>query len=155
MSTTGILALDLGTKCGWAFSEQPGEPMHSGLINSAPTRFESQGMRYIKFETAVRTLLQTWQPRAVAFERVHRHSSTIAAQVWGAYSALLMKLCDEAGIEYTGFSVQAIKQHATGKGNASKQMMIAAAERRFPHQDILTDDVADAIHLLQLAHHSL
>lgn len=145
-----VLAFDLGSKCGWAHCAAPGSPVSSGLIRTAPTRFESQGMRGVKFEKAVIALLDAYQPRLVAFERVHRHSSTIAAQVWGAYSTLLMKLCDERDITYKGYSVQEIKKHATGKGNASKELMIAAATRRWPDQHIVTDDVADALHIMAL-----
>lgn len=145
-----VLGFDLGSKCGWAFSEKPGAPVHSGLLRTEPTRFESQGMRYIKFERGVRELIAAFHPAVVAFERVHAHSSTIAAQVWGAYSSILMKVCDEHDIPYEGFSVQAIKQHATGKGNANKKLMVAAAERRWPDQDIITDDVADALHVMAL-----
>jgi Holliday junction resolvasome RuvABC endonuclease subunit len=145
-----VLAFDLGTKCGWAFSEAPGAPVHSGLIRTDPTRFESQGMRAIKFERAVKELLLAFKPTHVLFERVHAHSSVIAAQVWGSYSSLLMKVCEEAEVTYEGISVQAIKQHATGKGNATKALMVAAAKRRWPEQDIITDDVADALHLLAL-----
>ena len=145
-----VLGFDLGSKCGWAFSAAAGAPVHSGLLNTTPTRFESQGMRAIKFERGINALIATWEPKIVAFERVHRHSSTIAGQVWGMYSSLLMKVCDECGVPYEGYSVQEIKKYATGRGNANKELMIKAATRRWPDQDILTDDVADALHIMAL-----
>jgi crossover junction endodeoxyribonuclease RuvC len=145
-----VLAFDLGSKCGWAFSAEAGAPVHSGLLVTTPTRFESQGMRAIKFERGINALLDTWRPAIVAFERIHRHTSTIAGQVWGMYSSLLMKICDERDVPYEGYSVQEIKKHATGRGNANKELMIGAASRRWPDQDILTDDVADALHIMAL-----
>jgi len=145
-----VLGFDLGSKCGWAFSASAGAPVHSGLLVTTPTRFESQGMRMIKFARGVTTLIDTWRPGIVCFERVHRHSSTIAGQVWGAYSARLMEICDENDILYEGYSVQEIKKAATGRGNANKELMIEAAKRRWPDQDILTDDVADALHIMAL-----
>lgn len=144
-----VLAFDLGSKCGWAHSAKGG-PVHSGLIKTTPTRFESQGMRAIKFERAVRELLTTFHPGIVYFEEVRRHSSTISAQVWGAYSSLLMKVTDEWGVDYQGVPVGVIKKHATGKGNASKELMIAAAKRRWPEQDVHDDNIADALHIMSL-----
>lgn len=145
-----VLAFDLGSKCGWAFSAEAGAAVHSGLLVTTPTRFESQGMRAVKFERGVVALVDTWKPGLVCFERVHRHSSTIAGQVWGGFSTLLMKICEERGLLYEGYSVQEIKKAATGRGNAKKELMIAAAKRRWPDQDILTDDVADALHIMAI-----
>jgi Holliday junction resolvasome RuvABC endonuclease subunit len=145
-----VLGFDLGSKCGWAFSAGAGEAVHSGLLKTTPTRFESQGMRAVKFEKGVLLLMTTFKPDFVAFEEVRRHSSTIAGQVWGLYSGILMKLCEERGITYAGYGVGTIKKHATGKGNASKELMIGAAEVRWPEQDIITDDVADALHIMAL-----
>lgn len=145
-----VLAFDLGSKCGWAFCTERGAAVHSGLILSTPTRFESQGMRGIKFERAVNALFDSFRPAIVVFERVHAHSSTIAAQVWGAYSTILMKICEERGVPFEGYSVQEIKKHATGKGNAKKDIMVIAARRRWPDQDIISDDVADALHIMAL-----
>jgi Holliday junction resolvasome RuvABC endonuclease subunit len=50
------------------------------------------------------------------------------------------------GIPYQGVPVGSIKKHATGKGNASKEMMIAAAKARgFRPAD---DNEADALAIL-------
>lgn len=107
-------------------------------------------MRAIKFERGVTELLATFKPDLVVFETVHRHTSTISAQIWGSYSMALMKLCEELGITYEGHGVGQIKKHATGKGNASKELLVEAAKRRWPEQDIITDDVSDALHLMSL-----
>ena len=146
-----VLGFDLGTKCGWAFGKKAGGLTACGVLRTQPTRFESQGMRYIKFERGVRELIAVYKPDLVVFERVHGHTGTIAAQVYGAYSALLMKQCDEAGIPYEGYTVQQIKKHATTKTNASKALMLGMAKHKYPHLEFETDDAADAAHLTALA----
>lgn len=143
-----ILAFDLGTSAGHA-SYVDGL-IQSGLIRTQPTRFESQAIRYIKFERAVVALFDVIKPDIVFFERVHRHVSTIASQVYGGYLTTLMVACEKRGVPFEGLSVQAIKKFAVGRGNAPKELMIAAAKKRFPDQEILSDDVADALWIMAL-----
>lgn len=145
-----VLGFDLGASAGWAIGRKDSKIVHSGLIDTKPKRFDSLGLRFLRFETAVRELLVTFKPDLVAFEEVRRHSSTIAGQQWGGYSSSLMRLCAEHDIQYRGFGVGVIKKHATGKGNASKELMTSAAARRYPDQDLLTDDVSDALHIMAL-----
>lgn len=146
-----VLAFDLGGTCGWAFGKKPDALSAVGVLRTEPKRFESQGMRYIKFERGVRELLTVYKPDLVVFEKVERHSGTYAAHAYGAFSALLMKQCDEQGIPYEGYTVQAIKKHATTKTHASKELMLGMAKYKYPHLEFETDDAADAAHLCSLA----
>ena len=41
-----------------------------------------------------------------------------------------------------------LKKFATGRGNAQKHEMVAAAKSEWPHLDICDDNIADALHLL-------
>ena len=60
--------------------------------------------------------------------------------------ASLTSWAELRGIPYQGVPVGTIKKHATGKGNADKQAMIAAARARgFSPAD---DNEADAIAIL-------
>lgn len=45
---------------------------------------------------------------------------------------------------YGTVSPAELKRHATGKGNADKAMMLAAARRQWPHVTFCNDDEADA-----------
>jgi Holliday junction resolvasome RuvABC endonuclease subunit len=58
--------------------------------------------------------------------------------------------CKVRKIDAVGLSVTEIKKHATGKGNADKQMMIESAYQRW---GIVTDssDEADSLAILSLA----
>lgn len=87
---------------------------------------------------------------AIYFEEVRRHSSVQAAHVYGELSGALMAFCEEYAIPYSSVPVGTIKKAATGKGNASKQEMIAAA---IHHYGIfaMTDDEADALGILRYA----
>ncbi len=146
-----LLALDLGTKTGWAL-RWPDGAIQSGTQSFAPRRFEGGGMRYVRF----RAWLQQMQQMAagsgiggIVFEEVRRHLGTDAAHVYGGLLATLTAWADgnqPAPIAYRGIPVQAIKAWATGKGNAPKDAVIAAMEARgFRPQD---DNEADALAML-------
>jgi hypothetical protein len=63
--------------------------------------------------------------------------------------ATLTAWAELRGVPYEGVPVGTIKRHATGKGNAPKQAMIAAARARgYSPED---DNEADAIAILHWA----
>ena len=65
---------------------------------------------------------------------------------YGALSGTLMAWCEENSIQYSSVPVGQIKRSWTGRGNASKQEMIAEANRR--GFDVVDDNNADALALL-------
>lgn len=143
-----ILALDLGTKCGWATKEE------SGVWDLKPKTTESAGERYRKFRYHLeRRLISPWIVPFdyVVYEEVHSHAGVDAAHVFGGLQAILQCICLENKIEYRGVGVGTIKKHATGKGNAKKDDMICAAALQFKNIDIIDDNHADALWLLDLA----
>ena len=156
-----ILALDLGTKTGWAYSEGG-----SGVWDLAPRRHESQGMRGIKFRQSLMEFTQWYTDGTygimdlLVYEEIARHLGTHAAHVYGGLVLVLQMFCEDHEINYQGTPVGTIKKFATGKGNASKEMMIKAANDMLianlpnAHMDVrrITDDnEADAICLLKCA----
>ena len=71
-----------------------------------------------------------------------------AAHVYGGFLATLTSWCEKESIPYQGVSVGTIKQHATGKGNASKkEVMESVKAKGYQPQD---DNEADALALLEL-----
>lgn len=136
-----ILALDLGTKTGWAVKSNSG--IQHGMQEFKNDRFSGGGMRYLKFE---KWLTGLPKPAQVVFEEVRRHAGTDAAHVYGGLLATLTKWCESEGIPYQGVPVGTIKKFWTDKGNAGKDVMIAAGkERGF---DVDDDNTMDAIALL-------
>lgn len=122
-----ILALDLGTKTGWAFVSELGN-RYCDTWDFSPKRLDSPAMRFIRFENAL-TKLQAdeFHFDHVVYERVDFAKTTIAAHIWGGFNAILMTFCHKHNVTFEGVSVSELKKFATGKGNAQKPQMIAAA----------------------------
>lgn len=144
-----ILAIDLGTTTGWALRHRDGQIAH-GFVSFRPQRFEGGGMRYLRFKgwlTEIKAVAV--DIHAVYFEEVRRHAGVDAAHVYGGLMATLTTWCEHHNIPYQGVPVGTIKKHATGKGNASKDEVIAAM-RALGHP-VTDDNEADALALLHWA----
>ena len=146
-----LLALDLGTKCGWAIDVDLMKYPNSGVWNLTPSTHESSGERYRKFQKELSDLCYRCPFSFVVYEEVHAHIGVEAAHVYGGLAAILQTFCLENDIEYKGVPVQTIKKHATGSGNAKKDDMIFSASMKFPKINIIDDNHADALHLLDYA----
>lgn len=148
-SGNSILALDLGTQTGWALLGRDGD-ISSGAEGFKPKRFEGGGMRYLRFKRWLTELKNAADGlNAVFFEEVRRHAGVDAAHAYGGFMAHLTAWCEHHQIPYQGVPVGTIKKHATGKGNASKGDMVAAA-RRLGHAPA-DDNEADALAILHWA----
>jgi Holliday junction resolvasome RuvABC endonuclease subunit len=141
-----VLALDLGTTTGWAIRGFYGL-ITSGTVSFKPSRYDGGGMRYLRFTNWLTEIDRLSGPiEAIYFEEVRRHIGTDAAHVFGGLLAVLTSWGELRGVPYQGVPVGRIKRHATGKGNANKEAMVAAARARgFSPAD---DNEADAIALL-------
>lgn len=149
MNTTTILALDLGTTTGWALVSRDGS-ITSGSQSFKPQRFEGGGMRFLRFKRWLTDIKQCNNGiDQVVFEEVRRHVGVDAAHAYGGFMGQLTAWCEHHQIPYQGVPVGTIKKHATGKGNASKDEMVASV-RAHGHNPA-DDNEADAIALLYLA----
>lgn len=151
-----ILALDLGTKTGWAIN-QPNQIV-SGMNSFDTGRHEGGGMRFLRFKRWVQEIIELDRPDAVYYEEVAKHAGTHASHVYGGLVATMQAELEQQRISYTGVSVGTIKKHATGKGNSKKDLMIKSAQQIFnaAHsfgitKQIRDDNEADAICLLDYA----
>lgn len=140
-----ILALDPATHCGFAHSCGI-----SGTWDLSVRRDESAGMRLIRLSSKLNEILSMGID-LVVFEAA-RHAApkmqgalVIQAQMQG----VIVHWCENNKKQYRGFSPSEIKKHATGKGNASKDIMMASAALKWPQ--MRDDDEADALWLLDLA----
>jgi len=156
------LALDLGTRTGWAVnydlyingnSYQNG--ICSGIKDFSTKRFEGAGMRYFKFREwldiflkndFLSSLVISNPIEQVYFEEVLGHTGTAAAHVYGGFLATLMSWCEKHKIPYEGVPVKTIKKFITGKGNSDKIAVIESVIKRGYEVD--NHDEADAIALL-------
>lgn len=144
-----ILAIDLGTKTGWALFQKKGKVSNitSGTINFVNDRYQGGGMRYLKFQRWLNDLLsQVGKIDEIYFEEVRRHIGVDAAHVYGGFMAKLTSWCEHEKIPYQGVPVKTIKKFITGKGNANKQAVIDAVKALGYNPG--DDNEADAIALL-------
>ena len=146
---TSILALDLGTHTGWALLQRDGT-VTSGTEYFKPQRFEGGGMRFLRFKRWLSEINSVAiEIHAVYFEEVRRHAGVDAAHAYGGFMGHLTAWCEQHNIPYQGVPVGTIKKHATGKGNAGKDEVIAAM--RAKGHPVTDDNEADALALLHWA----
>lgn len=152
MVSRALLSLDLGTVTGWAIITVTcaGFAVASGTWDFRPGRFDGAGVRYVRFRKQLLEILLKGEVGAVFFEEVRRHVGADAARVYGALFGVVTSVCEELKIPYNGVPVGTIKKSWTGKGNASKDMMVAEAIKH--GYDISDDNEADAIALAHYAH---
>ncbi|MEB3703312.1 Putative crossover junction endodeoxyribonuclease RuvC domain protein (plasmid) [Candidatus Bealeia paramacronuclearis] len=146
----GILALDLGTHCGWACRTET--QVTSGVERFENSRYSGGGMRFLRFRHWLEDMKGlTHGFRCVYFEEVRRHLGVDAAHVYGGFLATLTAFCEEQQIPYQGVPVGTIKRHVTGKGNASKTAVQSALTAQgIPFTD---ENEADALALLMTVGH--
>ena len=140
-----ILGIDPGTHCGWAIRRGP-QVIDSGVWDLSARRHEGGGMRFLRCRTYLREMLDVDPPDVVIYEEVRRHMGVDAAHIYGGIVAIIASECEARvpPIPYRGVPVGAVKKHATGKGNADKDAMIAAAVARWPGFVPADDNEADA-----------
>lgn len=143
-----ILAIDLGTKTGWA--RQSRGVMRSGSISFAARRLEGPGQRWLKFRAFLNEQKTEADIGAVYFEDVKAHGPGVqAAHVYGGFLAMLEAWCEVNHLPLHGVGVGTVKKHWTSKGNALKADMIRECKARgFQPRD---DNEADALALLDYA----
>ncbi|WP_347558550.1 polynucleotidyl transferase [Robbsia sp. KACC 23696] len=144
-----ILALDLGTNCGWALRDGNGV-ITGGTANFSASSTDRSGQRWLKFAAHLSRLKQqAGEIHAVYYEDVKNHTATQAAHVYGAFEAQVQIFCDINRIRLYGVGVGTVKKHWTGKGNAKKEEMVLAARAKgFRPVD---DNHADALAILDYA----
>jgi Holliday junction resolvasome RuvABC endonuclease subunit len=136
------LCIDIGTKLGWAI-DLGGYAIESGSVNLSATGKQGYGGRYVNLRKWLANICDTWRIDNVVFEDVKAHKGVDAAHVYGGYLAIIQEFFEVRGIPYSGVGVGTIKKHATGKGNATKGMMVDAAISK--GHNPADDNEADAI----------
>ncbi len=145
-----VMALDLGTQCGWAVATRDGK-FTSGSDCFDPARCGGPGKRWLAFrEFLTARAREAGGIQAVYFEDVKQpFVSNLSARTYCGMLAILEAWAAANNIPLHGVGVGTIKKHATGKGNAKKPDMIAAAQARGVR--VTDDNEADAVALLAYA----
>jgi Holliday junction resolvasome RuvABC endonuclease subunit len=150
-----VLALDLATNVGWALRDGAGART-SGVQRFAPGRGESPGMRWLRLRKWLREVIAlgglTPTRGVIAYEQaVFHHRGASAAAVAHGMAAVAQEVAAELAIELACVTPAELKKFATGKGNAKKDAMLAAARERWPSKAIADDNEADALWVLEWA----
>jgi crossover junction endodeoxyribonuclease RuvC len=147
---TPILALDLATATGWALRDARGQ-LTSGVQSFALRSGESSGMRLLRFRRWLREVVALGEVRLVAYEQpvIHRQRRQLNRSVAHNLEGVLLAEL-EGHADYVSPTPAAIKKHATGRGNASKDDMVAAAQTRW-QREVADHNEADALCVLAWA----
>lgn len=138
-----ILALDIATKTGWATSTS------SGIWDFKLKRGESEGMKVVRFKSRLEEMIKLEEINLIVYERpAGLHASSVIAA--SKFIGVMEEVCERLSINYSGYSAKEIKLHATGKGNCNKEKMIESAKIKFSNTEIIDDNHADALWLLNM-----
>lgn len=170
-----ILGLDLGTSTGVAFADViPGKDIAGIHVfldqwDLSLGTYDSGPLRLVR----LRQFLSVLQPDMIGFEDVKydapldtfagRSPGEIVARVvptaefLGGLKAAIGMWSTERQVPLIGYAITAIKKRATGRGNANKEEMIAAANKKFQaglspenYKSSGHDNIADAMHVLSM-----
>lgn len=144
---TPILALDLATSTGWAMRAADGT-ITSGVETFRLGRGDSPGIRFMRFRAWLWERLAGFHGvyGVVAYERPHHRGGHATALAVGLATVVQEQAAadrHETLTVHTG----TLKKWATGRGNAGKDAMVAAARLRYG-RDVTSHDEADALHVL-------
>lgn len=161
-----ILALDLGTHCGWArnFESASGfQPrIYAGTWHLADVKALKQqkklgldrrsDVRVLRFWSKLDELHRRLTLDVVVFEDVTFMQSRAQAQLWSSFRAAVWLFGHTNDVVVDCLTVGELKRFATGKFKADKAMMLNEAKRQHPIISADWDDnTADAVHLLTWA----
>ncbi len=140
-----ILALDLATKTGWAHSDG-----RSGVADfTAPKPI---GNRWRSAWNWLWCEMHSNPPAFVVYEKAHQrgYHATHSAHALITITEFIIASRNPPP-QLIGYHTGTIKKHATGTGRASKVDMIEAARVKWPNLEIIDDNHADVLWLLDLA----
>lgn len=140
-----ILALDPAQRCGYAHSAGP---RGVWLLTATGAAIEDQHMR---LEKLLDEAIELWGCDLLATENAGFGSHNPAVQAMHNERLGVIRLvAARHSIRVATFQPTTIKLFATGDGRAKKPAMIAACQRLLGI-DVISDDEADAVWILELA----
>lgn len=162
-----ILTLDLGAKTGWCAGR--GDVLPTVGTIYLPSTGDDCGAYGQVARRELHLIMARWSPDIVVFEAPVLPATTTLATTRKLQGLAFMVevVCADLGVPCQEEFLQTIKKTMTGKGNASKQMMVDAARRmgldpkvywgqnRFKEREEQSDEAdAAGIWLCGLEHHA-
>lgn len=146
--TIDVLGVDLSlTSTGWAYytADELGPHWWTRTIRSTPARgIDATVSRLNRIAGAVCDMGDS-DPDLVVIEGPSFSSHTGSSHERGGLWWLVARTFVGRGVPVAVVSPAARAKYATGKGNAGKDQVLAAAVRRYSTVDIDGNDVADAV----------
>lgn len=139
---SSILALDLGTRTGYAFGRMKGDgDVKSGTLDWASAKEVKEWKRsratrrgdprVLRFYSWLTTNIEVGV-RRIVFEDVEFCSQTYQCQLWTSFRTCVWIAVEGRGIQIDAVPVGTLKKFATGNGSATKSGMAHALARAFP-----------------------
>jgi hypothetical protein len=139
-----ILALDVGTHCGWAALS--GGSISSGCEDFTLKRGDPPGLKFTNFTIWFISRLNKFHPDIVVYEQAH-FRGRYATELLVGFTTRIAEYCASRGIEYAGVHSGTLKKWAVGDGRADKRSMMDGASVRIGRK-ITNEHEADALWLL-------
>jgi Holliday junction resolvasome RuvABC endonuclease subunit len=147
-----ILALDLGTKTGWACNLTG--RLESGVQVFDVKRGESPGMRFLRFNAWLAQVCpdKDWlRPEIVIYEMPH-HRGGAATEVTVGMSTRVLEFCAKHKIEHSSVHSGTLKKFVTGSGKGDKSVMaLYALKKKWISSLEMDDNEVDALCLFHYA----
>lgn len=144
-----VLGIDPGlTRCGYGCIEWTGpnriRAVSAGVIRSE--HGEDLPYRLAALQTEMRGLIEEFQPKVVAIERVLFQVNVSTAMSVGHASGVVMAAAASAGCDVLQYSPNEIKLAVTGYGNADKQQVERMVRAQLKLEvELRPVDAADAL----------
>ena len=145
-----VLALDLGTYCGWARRDVDGSVQY-GEQPFKKQAYDSEGKRIWRFMQWLRLQISTNNVQFLAFEDVQFQSTQAQTRLWSGWLTVTLLTAEYARIPCKGFPVGTVKLTASGNGHAGKKRMQYAAMSIYNLDTLPGEDEADALCVLRTA----
>lgn len=136
-----ILALDTGTKTGWAIIKE-GSIIESGVQDFSKRRGESNGILFLRFRAWLAKILDH-RVSLIVFEQAH-HRGGPATEICVNLTGRVQEIAADKGIDHASVHTATLKKFVSGSGRADKEVMIAFA-RSVLGRDPIDDNEADAV----------
>lgn len=139
------MAFDVASHCGFYTLGDYGTKYFPNN-DKAPKKLGPDYAQHKAFRQWLIDMLTSHHIKAVAAEDVI-FGHFIDFRKLCEFRGILFEVCETLDIPIVVFKPSDIKKHGTGNGNATKQMMIDYAEKRYHIEVGKDDNLADAIHI--------
>ena len=119
-----VLGVDPGLgRCGWAVLERRRGRVAAAGYGTISTNGDPVAPRLATLAAALRQVLATHRPEALAIERLFFNANVRTAMTVGQASGVVLLLAAEHGLEVSAYTPPQVKQAVTGSGSAPKEQV--------------------------------